>query len=102
MIAIMTATVMRASKITNKNQTPVTQNAAHGDARTLVDQSQRTQREDASKQIEAEEIEQDEADREEHRPNQRLTSLHGNGDREGCRKRQDGAGHVGSGSGYRG
>jgi hypothetical protein len=96
MMAIITATVSAPAKLPAEDQPPVAQDAAHGDARALVDQGQRAQREDAGQQIEAEQVEQDEADREEHGANQRLAGLHGDRDREGGGERQDGAGHVGA------
>jgi hypothetical protein len=60
--------------------------SAHRDARALVDQGQRAEREHAGQQIEAEQVKQNEADREEDGADQRLAGLHGDGDGEGCGK----------------
>ena len=92
----------RAAEVADEDQPPVTQDAADGDARTLVDQRQWAQRKDAGEQVETEQVKQDEADREQHGANQRLAGLHGDSDGEGGGKRQDGAGHVGANQGIAG
>ena len=96
MIAIITATVSAPAKLPTNTRPQLRSMPPHRDAGTLVDQGQRAQREHAGQQIEAQQVEQAEADREEHGADQRVAGLHGDGDREGRGEREDGAGHVGA------
>jgi hypothetical protein len=85
-----------AGKIAEKHQRPVPQYAANRHARTLVEEGQGAEREDARQEIEAEQVEQAEADGKQHRSRQRLSGLHRDGDGEGRGQRQDRARHIGT------
>ncbi len=87
--AIMKATVS-APEVTQKHQPPVAQHAVDGYARSLVQQGQRREDEDAGEQVEPHQVQHDETDREEHCSYQGRTGLNGDGDGKDCCQRKDG------------
>ena len=94
--AIMKATVKAPAKLPMKTRPQFRKHAAERDARPLVDQRQRREHEDASQQVEAEQIEHAEADREQQCAQDRLAGVDVDGDGEPGGQRQDGAGHIGA------
>ncbi|MGY3360690.1 hypothetical protein ACVWZK_007353 [Bradyrhizobium sp. GM0.4] len=91
-----------AGEVADEDEAPVAQDATDGDAGAFVDQGERGEHEHAGQEVEAQQIQHDEADREQQRADQRLPRVHVDRDGEPCRERQDGAGHVGADDGIPG
>jgi hypothetical protein len=82
-----------AGEVANEHRSPVAQHAAERHAGPLVDERQGCQHEHAGDEIEAQQVEHDEADGEQDRADDRITRLLGDHDREDGREREDRAGH---------
>ena len=88
-----------AGEVAQKNQRPVPQHPAGGDAGPPVEQRQRRQHHHAGQQVVAEQIEHAEADGEQQGPDQRLAGGLGDGDGEGRGQGEQGARHIGANKG---
>jgi hypothetical protein len=85
-----------AGEVAAEDEPPVSQHSLERDARALVDQRERAEHEDAREQVEAEQVEQAEAHREEDRAGEGLPGAHVDRDGEPGGQGKDGAGHVGA------
>src|SRR5690606_20530115 len=86
-------------KVAEKHPAPMTQDTRCGDTGTTIQQRKRRQHEHPGQQVEAHQVEHDEADREEGCPQQRRPGLYGDGDGKYRRQRQDRARHEGADKG---